>query len=96
MEESHNNTLFTFTCFMLLISTLHHSYWITNKTEISSFFYPSYFYRIILSSLFVNFGLVVFSFFIIMNLNDFFLKRCLNRVGVTQKLKIVGVPLVLI
>ncbi|KAI4291494.1 hypothetical protein PAPHI01_0768 [Pancytospora philotis] len=75
------NIVFIFLC-------IRHSICISKDTDAAGRIYPGNSFAYIITSLFINLCLVLFGLLILMNLNDFLLRRLLNLIGAYRKLRI--------
>lgn len=95
INETFKNVFFAISNILLLLVSLKQSGYVANHSESAEKLYGGLLFGSVITLLFVNFCLFIFAMFILMNLNDFILKRCLNLIGAHQKLRIVGALVVI-
>jgi hypothetical protein len=95
MNVTLKNCSFGILILFLLIASINHTNYITENTENSDKIYYGALYPIVVSCLFIDIALVIFSLTILGNLNDFILKRIPNLIGACQKLRIVSVNFII-
>lgn len=95
LHEAFKNFLFGITSFIMIISSVEHSLYIVDNFDEAYEYYFLYGLTIVITCLFVNVCLGIFSLFILGNLNDFLHKMCVNLVGAQQKLKILAILMVI-
>lgn len=91
VKETIKNLFFCFSNIALIAASIRHTDLLTSYPDKAEEIYPTPYFGIVLTCLFVNLILFIFAMLILGNLNDFILHRCLNLIGACQKLKIVSV-----
>lgn len=95
LNETYKNVLFGVATIVMLLSSIKHSKYITEDLIQAEEYYHGFKFGIVITCLFANVCLGIFSFFILGNLNDFIHKMCVNLIGASQKLRVLGILMLL-
>jgi hypothetical protein len=81
IHETYRNAFFGIASILMLVASIKHSEYITNNTDVSGEYYSGLSFGILVTCLFANICLGIFSLFILGNLNDFIVKMAVNLIG---------------
>ena len=79
----------------MLLGSIKHSEYISDNVKISESYYFSFTIGIIITCLFANICLGIFSLFILGNLCDYIQRMSVNLIGARQKLRILAILLLI-
>lgn len=91
IDESYGNVFFGLISIFMLLGSIKHSEYISDNVGLSEDYYFSFNIGIIITCLFANICLGIFSLFILGNLCDFIQKMTINLIGARQKLRVLGI-----
>lgn len=91
INETYINVLFGTASIFMLFGSIKHSEYLTNNMDVAEEYYYGMNLGIVITCLFVNVCLGIFSMFILGNLNDFMHKMCINLIGAGQKLRVLAI-----
>lgn len=95
INETYKNVLFGVATTFMMLASVKHSKYITENLDEAEKYYHGYNFGVIVTCLFSNVCLGIFSFFILGNLNDFIHKMCVNLIGACQKLRVLAILMIL-
>lgn len=95
IHETYRNVLFGAASVLMLLATIKHSEYITSNIDISEEYYSGLSFAVLVTCLFVNICLGIFSLFILGNLNDFIERMSVNLIGAYQKIRVLAILMVL-
>lgn len=95
ISETYKNAFFGAVSICLILATIKHSEYITNNIDIAEKYYFGSTFGILVTCLFVNMCLGIFSLFILGNLNDFIEHMSVNLIGAYQKMRVLSILMLL-
>lgn len=95
INETYKNVLFGIASMSMMLASIAHSKSIADNLQMAEEYYFLFNFGVVITCLFANICLGIFSFFILGNLNDFIHKMCLNLVGACQKLRVLAFLMVI-
>lgn len=91
INETYRNVLFGVASISMLFGSIKHSEYLTGNIEVAEKYYYGMNLGLVITCLFVNVCLGIFSIFILGNLNDFMHRMCVNLIGAGQKLRVLAI-----
>jgi len=95
INETYKNVLFGVASLAMVLASISHSKNITENLKMSEDYYHGFNFSLIVTCLFVNVCLGIFSFFILGNMNDYIHRMCVNLIGAGQKLRVLALLILL-
>lgn len=94
IHEAYRNVFFGVASISLLVGSIKHSEYISNNIDVSGEYYSGLSFAILVTCLFVNICLCIFSLFILGNLNDFIGRMAVNLIGAYQKIRVLAILMI--
>lgn len=91
INETYRNVLFGTVSIVMLFGSIKHSEYLTGNMDIAEKYYYGMNLGLVITCLFANVCLGIFSIFILGNLNDFMHRMCVNLIGAGQKLRVLAI-----
>lgn len=91
INENYGNAFFGVMSVSTLLASITHSEYITDNVKISKEYYFGALTGIVITCLFTNICLGIFSLFVLGNLSDYIQKMTVNLIGARQKLRVLAI-----
>jgi len=95
INENYGNALFGFVGVATLLASIKHSEYISDNVSLSEQYYVGASMGVVITCLFANICLGIFSLFILGNLSDYIQRMTVNLIGARQKLRVLAILVLL-